>query len=118
MAHADGENRRLLPFFKDTGIDVWEAWTPVPMTSVTNTEMRNAIGDKGIIWGGIPSILFEPTYSNEEFDQYVINMFKEIAPGYNFIVGMGDNLPFDGDIERVGRLVELVDKYGMLPISV
>ena len=43
---------------------------------------------------------------------YVINLFKEIAPGYNFIVGMGDNLPFDGRIERVGRVAELIDKYG------
>jgi hypothetical protein len=43
---------------------------------------------------------------------------KEIDTGYNFIVGMGDNLPFDGDIERVGRIVELIDKYGRLPLSV
>ncbi len=118
MSHIDGENRRLLPFFQETGIDVWEAWTPVPMTSVTNTELRKAVGDKGVIWGGIPSILFEDTYSDEEFDQYVLSMFKEIAPGYNFIVGMGDNLPFDGKIERLGRIVELIDKYGKLPISV
>jgi uroporphyrinogen-III decarboxylase len=117
MAHIDGENRRLLPFLKETGIDIWEAWTPKPMTSVTNKELRNAIGDDGVIWGGVPSTLFEPTCSDEEFDQYVINMFKEIAPGYNFIVGMGDNLPFDGDIERVGRIVELIDKFGRLPIS-
>jgi len=31
---------------------------------------------------------------------------------------MGDNLPFDGIIERVGRIVELIDKYGSLPISI
>ncbi len=118
MSHIDGENRRLLPFLKETGIDIWEAWTPVPMTSVTNKELREAVGDKGVIWGGIPSILFEPNYSDKQFDQYVINMFKEIAPGYNYIVGMGDNLPFDGDIERLGRIVELIDEYGKFPISV
>jgi hypothetical protein len=31
---------------------------------------------------------------------------------------MGDNLPFDGDINRVGRVVELIDKYGSLPIEI
>jgi len=118
MAHIDGENRRLLPFLKNTGIDIWEAWTPKPMTSVSNKELRNAVGDKGVIWGGVPSTLFEPTYTDEEFDQYIINMLNEIAPGYNFIAGMGDNLPFDGNIERVGRIVELIDKYGRVPISV
>lgn len=117
MAHVDGENKRLLKFFNETGIDVWEAWTPSPMTSISTAELRKALGNKGVIWGGVPSTLFEPTYSDKEFDQYVINLINETAPGYNFIVGMGDNLPFDGIIERVGRIVELIDKYGSLPIS-
>jgi hypothetical protein len=57
-------------------------------------------------------------YSDDDFDAYVRNMFNEMAPGYRFIVGMGDNLPFDGDINRVGRVAELIDKYGRLPIQV
>jgi len=118
QVHADGEMKRLIPFFLETGVDVAEAWTPVPMTSVTTGELRKAWGDKVTIWGGIPAVLFEPQYSDEEFDAYVINLFKEIAPGYNFIIGMGDNLPFDGRIERVGRVAELIDKYGSVPIEV
>jgi len=31
---------------------------------------------------------------------------------------MGDNVPFDGKIERVRRVAELIDKYGALPIEV
>jgi len=118
MAHVDGENKRLIPFFLDTHIDVFEAWTPAPMTQVTTAEFRKALGDKATIWGGVPATLFEPTYSDEEFDNYILNLFKEIAPGYNFIVGMGDNLPFDGKIERVRRIVDLIDKHGSLPISI
>jgi len=57
-------------------------------------------------------------YSDEDFDAFTTNMFKEMAPGYRFIVGMGDNLPFDGDINRVRRVVELIEKYGRLPIEV
>ena len=57
-------------------------------------------------------------YNDQEFDDYIKNLFREIAPGSNFIVGMGDNLPFDADINRVGRVVELIDKYGRLPIEV
>lgn len=117
MVHIDGEMKRLIPLFLDTHIDVAEAWTPTPMTKVTTAELRRAWGDKVTIWGGVPAILFEPTYSDEEFDNYIINLFKEIAPGYNFIVGMGDNLPFDGKIERVRRIAELVDEYGVLPIN-
>jgi uroporphyrinogen-III decarboxylase len=81
-------------------------------------EFREQLGDEVTIWGGIPSILFEPMYSDEDFDAFVRNMFKEMAPGDRFIVGMGDNVPFDGDIDRVQRVVELIDKYGSLPIEV
>ncbi|HEY82300.1 MAG TPA: hypothetical protein G4O01_05065, partial [Dehalococcoidia bacterium] len=56
--------------------------------------------------------------SDEDFANYIKNMFREMAPGYRFIVGMGDNLPFDGDINRVRRVVELIDQYGKLPIEV
>lgn len=118
MAHIDGEDRRLIPLLPETNIDVWEAWTPSPMTSVTNAEMKQAIGDGATIWGGIPATLFEPEHSDEEFEDYIVNhVFREIAPGYRFIVGMGDNLPFDGKIERVRRVVELVDQFGKLPIE-
>ncbi len=118
VSHIDGENKRLIPFLLDTNIDVFEAWTPHPMTQVTTAELRKALGDKATIWGGIPSTLFEPTYSDEEFDNYVINMLKEIAPGDHFVAGMGDNLPFDGTLKRVSRIAELIEKYGSLPIMI
>jgi len=47
-----------------------------------------------------------------------MTLFKEVAPGNNFIIGMGDNLPFDGLIERVGRVADLIDEYGELPIEI
>ena len=116
FVHADGEMKRLIPMFLETGIDVAEAWSPAPMTSVTTAELRKAWGDKVTIWGGVPAILFETQYTDEEFDNYIRNLFKEVAPGNNFIVGMGDNVGFDGKIERVAKLVELIDKYGRFPI--
>ena len=116
--HADGEMKRLIPMFLETGIDVAEAWSPAPMTSVTTAELRKAWGDKVTVWGGVPAMLFEPQYSDKEFDDYVLNLFGEIVPGYNFILGMGDNVAFDGKIERVGRMAELAEKYGRLRIEI
>jgi uroporphyrinogen-III decarboxylase len=118
MAHVDGEMKRLNPMFIETGIDVAEAVTPAPQTRVPMKEFRQQLGDNVTIWGGIPSILFEPMYSDNDFDDYIKQLFRDVAPGNRFIVGMGDNLPFDGDIERVGRVAELIDKYGRLPIKV
>lgn len=33
-------------------------------------------------------------------------------------MGMGDNLPCDSDIDRVGRVVDFIDQYGSLLIEV
>jgi uroporphyrinogen-III decarboxylase len=118
MVHSDGEMKRLNPMFRETGIDIAEAITPAPQTLVTMKEFRETLGDQVTIWGGIPSILFEPMYSDQDFEAYIKNMLREMAPGYRFIVGMGDNVPFDGDIERVRRVAELIDRYGKLPIQV
>jgi len=118
MAHIDGENRRLLPLLRETDIDVWEAWTPYPMTKDTTAQLREAVGPQGVIWGGIPSILFDDPTTDEEFDDFIVNtLFKEAAPGYNFIIGMGDNLPFDGKLERVQRVAQLIEEHGTLPID-
>ena len=75
------------------------------------------MGDHVTLWGGIPSIMFEPSFSNQEFDDYVKALFKIMKPGSRFIVGMADNLPVAADINRVGRVVELIEKYGKLPIT-
>jgi uroporphyrinogen-III decarboxylase len=115
--HIDGEMRRLIPFILETGVDVGECFSPAPMTSVTTAEVRKAWGNKITIWGGVPSQFFLPEYSDEEFDARILALFKEIAPGNNFIVGMGENMPFDGKIERVRRIAELIDRYGTVPIT-
>jgi len=118
LVHSDGEIRRLIPLVLESRIDVAEAWSPTPMTSVTTAKLREAWGDRITIWGGLPTLIFGPTYSDGKFEDYVINLFREVAPGNNFIVGMGDNFPIDGDINRIQRVVELIDQYGILPIEI
>lgn len=118
QVHVDGEMRRLLPLFLETGVDTAEAVAPYPMTSVTIGEFRKAWGDRVTIWGGLPSIIFEPTFTDQEFEEFVLDLFRQIAPGYNFILGMGDNVPANGVFHRVRRVVELIEKHATLPIEV
>lgn len=116
MAHADGEMRRLIPLYAETKLDIAEAVTPVPQTKCTMTEFKG-MGDHVTLWGGISSIMFEPSYSDQEFDDHIIALLQEMKPGTRFIAGMADNLPVAADINRVGRVVELIDKYGKLPVE-
>ena len=67
------------------------------------------------IFGGIPSVaLLENSMSDEEFERYMKNLFREIAPGDRFILGVSDTTPPEceirkappdhGDGERMGRV--------------
>ncbi|GAH52874.1 unnamed protein product, partial [marine sediment metagenome] len=50
QVHIDGEMKRLIPMFLETGVDVAEAWSPAPMTSVTTAELKKAWGRKDWSW--------------------------------------------------------------------
>ena len=116
QSHIDGEMRRLLDATLEAGIDVGEAFSPAPMTSLTCADLRQAWGDRIAVWGGVPSQLFTESYTDEEFDAYILKMFREIQPGQNFVVGTGDNLPIHAVFHRLARITELVQHYGKLPM--
>ena len=118
QVHVDGEMKRLLPLFLEAELDVAEAVAPYPMTSVTIKEFREVFGDRVTIWGGLPSIIFQPTFSDQDFDDFVMGLLRDIKPGYNFILGMGDNVPYTGVFHRVKRALELIEEHGNLPLEV
>jgi hypothetical protein len=109
LVHVDGEMKKLLPFMRELEVDIAEGITPYPQTAVTMVEFKDAFGEDTTLWGGIPTILFEPSYSDEEFRKYVKQVLTDMTPGNRFILGMGDNFPVTGDINRVGMVAELLN---------
>jgi uroporphyrinogen-III decarboxylase len=112
MVHVDGEMRGLLELFKETDIDVAEAVAPKPMTSVSIEEFAAAWKDHRVtIYGGLPSVVFEPSFSDEEFDTYVVRTIAA-AKENGMVIGMGDNVPPSSDFSRIVRVQELIDNHG------
>lgn len=116
-AHLDGEMKRLLELVRDSGIDVAEAITPAPMTSIDIRRTRELWGDKVAMWGGLPSVLLTDTFTDEEFEENAIDLFRAVAPGGRFILGFGDNAPTDALFHRIARVAELWHQYGAYPID-
>ena len=100
-AHLDGEMRRLLDLVGGSGLDVAEAITPAPMTSIDMGHLRELWDDKITIWGGVPSVLLTDTFSDEEFERNLRDVFHTMAPGRRFILGFGDNAPTDALFHRI-----------------
>ncbi len=116
--HMDGEPGQLLKNITNSGLDVIEAFTPAPMTGTTTAQARAAYGPKVIIWGGIPSAILVPDlHTEEEFEAHMEETFRAIAPGKNFILGIGDNTMPQASLERVKRVGDLVREKGRLPIA-
>jgi hypothetical protein len=87
------------------------------MVEVTLEEARAAWGTDVTIFGGVPSIVLEPTYPEAEFEAYMRGVFRTIAPGDAFILGVADNVMPTSIIERVERISHLVEQYGTYPIQ-
>jgi len=118
LCHCDGENKGLLDLITESGMDIAEAICPQPMTKVTISEVKKAFKGKVTIFGGIPSVaLLEESMSNEEFEWFMKNLFKEIAPGDRFILGVSDTTPPDAKFERLLRITEMVQDWGKLPMK-
>ncbi len=114
--HADDDSKLILDLIKESGFDMAECFATAPMVSVTLEEARRAWGTDVIIYGGIPSVILEDTTSEEEFEEYVRNVFRVIAPGDAFILGIADNAMPRTIIERVERISQLVEELGNYPI--
>jgi uroporphyrinogen-III decarboxylase len=118
LCHCDGENKGLLDLIPESGMDIAEAVCPQPMTKVTISEVKKALKGKVTIFGGVPSVaLLEESMSDEEFEQFMKNLFREIAPGDRFILGVSDTTPPDAKFERLLRITEMVQERGRLPMK-
>ena len=86
-----------------------------PMVPTTLAEARAAWGDRVIIWGGVPSVILEDPFTDQQFEAYMDELFRTIAPGRAFILGIADNAMPGAKIERIRRISEIVDERETYP---
>ena len=115
--HADSDSRDILDDFKDAGYDMVECFTTAPLVPCTLKEAREKWGADMIIWGGIPSIILEDTFPEEDFESYMKELFEIIAPGDAFILGVADNVTKPANLDRIIRVGEMIEEYGKYPVG-
>jgi uroporphyrinogen-III decarboxylase len=118
VIHGDGEMRRLLTNVRECGIQVVEAITPKPMTSLDIASTRRLWQDRVAMWGGLATVILTEAYSDQQFETFLETLFREVAPGDRFILGFGDNVPTDASFERVKCIARFWDQYGHYPLPV
>jgi uroporphyrinogen-III decarboxylase len=118
VIHGDGEMRRLLTSIMECDIQAVEAITPYPMTSIDIASTRRLWKDRVAIWGGLSTVILTEAFSEQQFETYLENLFRDIAPGDRFILGFGDNVPTDASFERVKHIARFWAERGSYPLPI
>ena len=117
VCHADADLSLLLDLIVEAGYDMAECFVTAPMVPLTLQQARAAWGTDVIIWGGIPSVLLCEPVQDAEFEAYMQQLFRTIAPGDAFILGVADNVMAEAQLSRIERISEMVREHGQLPIQ-
>jgi hypothetical protein len=109
-SHTDGNLKKLLPLLPDSGLDVCESFTPAPITECTFEDAWTAFEKGPLIWGGIPSYYLESQSTEQEFQQHVEGLLVMIRDR-PIILGIGDAVMANNDIERVRWIAERIEAW-------
>ena len=117
LCHTDGENKGLMDYLFESGMDIADSVCPAPMTKVSLAEYYARWSSRITILGGIPSnLLLADVTGEEEFERYLDTLFSVAAPGNRLILGVADTVPPDAVFDRLRRIAERAEKEGRLPL--
>jgi len=119
VTHTDGENQGLMGLIARCGADVAESITPHPMTKVSVRDYYRNWSSHMTLMGLVPEcVTLANETSDAEFEAFMDELFKSIAPGRRVIIGIADSTPPHASFERLQRIGERVAKEGRLPIAI
>jgi hypothetical protein len=107
VTHIDGRLRGLLRAVGQMGIDGADAVTPAPWGDLTPQQCRDEAGAKFVLSGGVSPGSFSSQVPLAELDEQIEAWLDLRHQSPALIIAPGDQLPPDGELERVTRLVQI-----------
>jgi len=99
--YMDGGLKGLLKEISEINFSVIEAMTPKPAGDLSLDEFEDYVSSDSVMWGGIPGVLFTSSCSDEDFKNFVIKVIKKMTSKPRYVLGIADQIPPDGIIERI-----------------
>ena len=69
-----------------------------------------AANNRVILWGGVPGPMFAPPFTWNDVRQHVETLLSAWADT-PFILGVGDQVPPDGDLDFVRKIADLIRQF-------
>ncbi|NLX05330.1 MAG: hypothetical protein GXY33_09315 [Phycisphaerae bacterium] len=114
--HGDGDMSDLLDLVVEAGFDVADCLACAPMVRCTIAQARSAWRDKITIWGGIPSPMFEPSTPIEKLRDHLEMIYRQLAPGDRFMLGVADQIMPGASWQHVKLVSHWVREHRDYPI--
>ena len=108
--HADAEMSRLLDHVLNAGFDGADCLATSPLTPQTIEDFFDAWGGRIVCWGGLPSVIFVPSYPMDDYKRHVDRLVETTAGRGDFIFGASDNVMPGAEWDRLVYLAEKTTK--------
>jgi 5-methyltetrahydrofolate--homocysteine methyltransferase len=87
------------------------------MTKISLAEYYRRWSPKLTLFGGVPSTIVLNETSDADFEAYLDELFRAVAPGQRYLVGIADQVPPNAIFSRLQRIGERVTREGALPLK-
>jgi hypothetical protein len=111
-SHMDGDMRSLAKLVPDTGVDIVESFSPAPLTSFSFREAWDIWNKNVLIWGAIPSIIFEDEIPQNDFEHHILDTLATIMPDGLIILGIGDQAVKRTRVDRMKQVGMFLEQGG------
>jgi hypothetical protein len=109
-SHMDGNMKPLLHLIPESGVDIVESFSPEPLTRLTFADAWQAWQGQVLVWGGIPSPIFEAHFPENQFETWMEDMLELVGAEGRIILGIGDQGVGATLIERVKRVSQMLGR--------
>ncbi|MBN1445894.1 MAG: hypothetical protein JW957_07300 [Candidatus Omnitrophica bacterium] len=110
--HMCGKSRKMLPITAEMGVDGFDALEAPPTGDVDLAEVKKTFGGKISLRGNVNSITVMMNGSPRDVEKDVIRCMESAKEGGGFILGVGDQTPYNTPEENLYAFVEAGRKYG------
>ena len=108
--HADAEMGALLKRVADLGFHFADCLATEPLIKTSLSEYYAAWHRKIAMWGGLPSIIFDPSYSFDKFREHVAEVLRVGRERGALIIGASDNVMPGAEWDRLLFLSEAISR--------
>ena len=108
-SHVDGNLHPLVDLLPESGLDIYESFSPWPLTDLRFEEAWETWSGAAIIWGGIPSPILEESCDEDTFKEFVTRFLNTVG-GKPIIIGIGDQVMPNSLIERVEYISQQIEE--------